>query len=406
MSSVEDKYYQGKSAYEVLDVQKGSNDKDIKRAYRKAIAKWHPDKFPDDEEAKTEANMRMQRINRAYYCIGEEDRRRRYDQYGEEGVGTSAASEEQLKAAGGPGMGGFGGMGGQQVDVGDISDIFDAFFGGQGGGGGGGFGGQQRRRQANPNAPQAGEDLQVEVEIPFMSVVKGSQEKVRVRRLEQCGTCTGSGVKPGAKISSCSTCGGQGVVNNVQRTPFGVFQNVQPCPNCRGSGQQVEEYCPTCRGKGNVADTKEVVIRVPPGVETGSQLLVRDAGNAGRKGGPRGNLYVQLRVKRDPRFRREGTEVYTEEEIPYYSAILGATVKAATVDGEVEVKVPPGTQPDQKLRLRGKGVPRMGSDTRGDQYITVKVKIPTDVSGEEKKLIEKIAEDGAPSGKKGWFGSK
>ena len=207
MSSVEDKYYQGKSAYEVLDVQKGSNDKDIKRAYRKAIAKWHPDKFPDDEEAKTEANMRMQRINRAYYCIGEEDRRRRYDQYGEEGVGTSAASEEQLKAAGGPGMGGFGGMGGQQVDVGDISDIFDAFFGGQGGGGGGGFGGQQRRRQANPNAPQAGEDLQVEVEIPFMSVVKGSQEKVRVRRLEQCGTCTGSGVKPGAKISSCSTCG-------------------------------------------------------------------------------------------------------------------------------------------------------------------------------------------------------
>ena len=414
VSSEAEQYYQGKDAYQVLDVDRQADQRTIKSAYRKQVAKFHPDKFPDNEAKKAEGGLRMEKINRAFYCLGDEDRKRRYDQYGEQGVGTSAASEEQLKAAGGPGMGGFGGFGGaggQQVDVGDISDIFDAFFGGAGGGAGGfggAAGGGQRQRTRNPNAPVAGDDLQVEVEVPFMSAVNGSQEKVRIRRLEECGTCTGTGVKPGSKINTCSTCGGKGVVNNMQRTPFGVFNNVQTCPNCRGSGQEVEEYCSTCRGKGSTSETKEVVIRVPAGVESGTSLRVRDAGNAGRKGGPRGDLFVQLRVKRDPRFRREGTEIYTEEEISYVGAILGTTVKAETVDGQVEVKIPAGTQPDQKLRLRGKGVPRLGTDQRGDQYITVKVGIPTEISGKERELVEQIAalkkNEGGKDGKKGFFG--
>eukprot|EP01038_Epipyxis_sp_PR26KG_P008911 gene8911-12019_t len=396
-------FYKGLDAYQILEVPKSADKQTIKSAYRKLVAKWHPDKFPDNEEKKVEGGLRMEKINRAYFCIGEdEDRRRRYDQFGEQGVGTSAASEEQLKEAGGPGMGGFGGS----VDVGDVSDLFDAFFGGGAvRGGPRGAGGQQRRR--NANAAVAGEDLQVEVEIPFMTAIFGGQEKIRVRRLEECGVCTGSGVKPGSKVKTCSTCGGQGVVNNMQRTPFGVFSNVQTCPNCRGNGQEVEEYCPNCKGKGATSETKEVVIKVPPGVEGGSTLRVRDAGNSGKRGGPRGDLFVQVAVKRDPKFKREGTEIYTEEEISYTEAILGTTIKADTVDGKTEVKIPSGTQPDQKLRLRGKGAPKLGStDSRGDAFITIKVKIPQNVSGKEKELIEQISEiiDKKKGGGSGFFG--
>lgn len=244
-SSTNNPYYPNMDAYQILEAPRGSDKKAIKSAYRKAVAKWHPDKFPDDEVKKKEGGLRMEKINRAYFCLEDDDRRRRYDQYGEQGVGTSAASEEQLKAAGGPGMGGFGGAGGGQVDVQDISDIFDAFFGGaQGGGMGGGMGGRGGRAGAGArprNGPVAGDDLQLEVEVPFMTAVFGGQEKVRVRRLEECLTCTGSGIKPGAKARTCSTCNGQGAVNNMQRTPFGVFNNVATCPNCRGSGQEIDE---------------------------------------------------------------------------------------------------------------------------------------------------------------------
>eukprot|EP01036_Dinobryon_divergens_P025304 gene25304-33833_t len=398
-----DDFYPNMDAYQVLEIPRTADKKDIKSAYRKAVAKWHPDKFPDDEEKKREGGLRMERINRAYFCLGDDDRKRRYDTYGEQGVGTSAASEEQIKESGGPGMGGFGGQGGS-VDVGDISDIFDAFFGGQGGGRG--RAGGPGKRRANPNAPVAGDDMQVEVEIPFMTSIFGGKENIRVRRLEDCGTCSGSGAKPGAKIKSCSVCNGQGVVNNMQRTPFGVFNNVQTCPNCRGVGQEVEEYCPTCKGKGALSETKEVQIKIPAGIETGATLRVRDAGNAGKRGGPRGDLFVQLAVKRDPKFKRDGTEIYTDEEISYTEAILGTTIKADTVDGKTEVKIPAGTQPEQRLRLRGKGAPKLGTDFRGDAFITVKVKIPTSVSGKEKELVEQLAElvDKKKSSGGGFFG--
>merc|ERR1711871_553570 len=398
MSSVYDEFYRGKDAYGVLEVPKSADPKQIKSAYRKLVAKWHPDKFPDDEVKKAEGGRRMEAINRAWFCLGDEDRKRRYDMYGEAGVGTSAASEEQLKAAGGPGMGGFGGMGGTQVDVGDISDIFESFFGGGMGGGG------RMRQPRNPNAPVAGDDLQVEVEIPFMTSVFGGQEKIRVRRLEECKTCTGTGIKPGAKVRTCTSCNGKGVVNNMQRTPFGVFNNVVTCPNCKGSGQMVDEYCPTCRGKGANQETQEVVVRVPAGISAGTSLRVRGAGNDGRKGGPRGDLFVVVNVKRDPKFRRDGIDLYTEEEISYAEAILGGTIKADTVDGKLEVKVPSGTQPEQKLRLRGKGVPKLGTaDFRGDQFITVKVKIPQSISGKERELIEEISSLHKDKGDKGFW---
>jgi molecular chaperone DnaJ len=188
--------------------------------------------------------------------------------------------------------------------------------------------------------------LQVDVEIPFMSGIFGGQEKIRVRRLEECGTCAGSGLKPGAKAKTCSVCGGQGAVNNMQRTPFGVFSNVQTCPNCQGSGQEVEAYCPTCKGKGLNAEVKEVSVKIPAGVESGTTLRVRDGGNAGRKGGARGDLYVQLKIRRDPNFTREGADILSDIEVNYFDAILGTTIQANTVDGKVDLKIPAGTQPE------------------------------------------------------------
>jgi molecular chaperone DnaJ len=245
--------------------------------------------------------------------------------------------------------------------------------------------------------------MQVEVEIPFMTALFGGTEKINIRRMEECGTCTGSGVKPGAKVKTCSVCAGQGVVNNMQRTPFGVFNNVQTCPQCRGSGQEVEEYCPTCKGKGATSELREVLLRIPAGVEAGVTLRVRDSGNAGKRGGPRGDLYVQVAVKRDPKFRREGIDIYTNEEVSYYDAILGTTISADTVDGKMDIKIPMGTQPDQKIRIRGKGAPKLGSEVRGDAFLTVKVKIPQAASGKEKELIEQIAELSAKEKKGGFF---
>lgn len=233
-----------------------------------------------------------------------------------------------------------------------------------------------------------------------MTAVFGGNEKIRVRRLEECKTCSGSGIKPGASVNTCSVCNGAGAINNMQRTPFGTFQNLQTCPNCRGSGQEISEYCPTCMGKGSTSETKELVITIPQGIDTGATMRVREGGNAGRKGGPRGDLFVRLNVKDDPKFRRQGTDIYTEEEIYYTDAILGAKISAATIDGKAEVKIPAGTQPGQKLRLKARGVPKMGAadGTRGDAYITVKVKIPTSVSGKEKELIEEIAQKDKKSG--------
>ena len=248
-----------------------------------------------------------------------------------------------------------------------------------------------------------GEDMQVEVEIPFMTALFGGSEKIKIRRLEECGTCSGSGIKPGAKVNTCSVCGGQGVVNNMQRTPFGVFNNVQTCPNCRGSGQEVEDYCGNCKGKGATFETKEVVLRIPAGVEAGVTLRVRDSGNAGKKGGPRGDLFVQVAVKKDQKFRREGIDIFTNEEISYFDAILGTTINADTVDGKLEVKIPVGTQPDQKIRIRGKGAPKLGSEVRGDAFLTIKVKIPTTISSKEKELIEQIAELSGKEKKGGFF---
>ncbi|CAN0060385.1 unnamed protein product, partial [Ectocarpus sp. 4 AP-2014] len=237
-----------------------------------------------------------------------------------------------------------------------------------------------------------GDDLRVDLDLDFKSACFGVEEKVRIRHLETCNTCSGSGVKPGAKVSTCGQCGGSGVVIQATRTPLGAFQTQTTCPTCRGTGEIVEEYCGSCSGQGVVEKTKQVKVKVPAGVDDGNKLRVKGEGDAGAKGGPVGDLYVFLNVKSDPKFKRTGKDIYSEQKISYLDAILGNdNVNVEVVDGNVEIKVPAGCQPDTVLRIRGKGSPQLNNaSVRGDHYVTMKVAIPRDVSGEERKLLEDL----------------
>ncbi len=357
--------------YETLGVSRGASDSDIKSGFRKMARKYHPDVNPSEE-----AKEKFQAANRAYEVLSDSNMRARYDQFGEAGVSNSAA----------------GGPGGPGREV-DLGDIVDSFFGGGGRGPGG-----QRRRQG----PVAGDDLRFDLDIDFATACFGGEEKVRIRHMEKCETCSGDGVKPGSSVRTCSSCGGSGVVMQVTRTPLGNFQTQQTCPACRGTGQTVDEYCPTCSGQGLVQKTKQVKISIPAGVENGNKLRVRGEGDAGPKGGPSGDLYIFLNVKEDKRFRREGPEIYSDIKVSYIDAILGASLKVAVIDGEVEIKVPPGTQPGQVMRIKGKGAPRLGNASqRGDHFVTVNVEIPKQISDKERKLIEDLKS--AADGSKGFF---
>lgn len=377
--------------YAILGVSRNADAAEIKSAYRKLAKEYHPDANPGNDTTE-----KFQEINRAYEVLNNPDLKKKYDMFGESGVGTSAASEGQ---AGSP----FGGPGGFGQEV-DLGDIFDSFFGGgMGGGMGGGRGGGRGRTRG----PITGDDLRFDLEIDFKTAVFGGEEKVRIRHLETCGTCDGTGVKPGSKVSTCNVCNGAGVTMQVTRTPLGNFQTQQTCSACRGTGQRVEEYCGTCSGQGLTQKTKQIKVTIPPGVEDGNKLRVRGEGDAGPNGGPAGDLYIFLKVKEDRSFRREGPEIYSDAAVSYVDAILGASIKCPVVDGEVTIKVPPGTQPGQVMRLKGNGAPRLGNpESRGDHYVTINIEIPKKLSKEEEELVTQLRdlkEDKKGKGK-GFFG--
>jgi len=346
--------------YATLGVSRSADEKEIKSAYRRMARQYHPDVNPSDE-----AKSKFQEISAAYEVLSDPQVRARYDQFGEAGVKG--------------GMG--GGPGGPDFD---LSDIFESFFGGGMGGPGG------RRR---PRGPPQGEDLRFDLEIDFKTAVFGGERSIRVNHLETCGTCSGSGVKPGAAVSTCSTCGGTGVVTQVVSTILGRMQQQTTCPTCGGTGQQVEAYCGTCDGRGVVNRAKNLKVNIPKGVDSGQRLRVRNEGNAAPKGGQPGDLYVFINVQEDKQFRREGVDIYTELKVSYIDAILGRRVKVPTIDGEVEIDLPAGTQPNTTLRIEGKGVPKLNSpDTRGNQYIKVIVQIPKKLSKQEREIVIKLDE--------------
>ena len=344
--------------YGALGVGRGASDSDIKKAYRSAARKWHPDV---NQEAG--AKEKFQEISEAYSVLSDPQMRQRYDQFGIAGV---------------RGPGGGGGPGPQDFDIGDI---FESFFGGGGGPGGG------RRR----SGPTQGDDLRFDLEIDFQTALFGGSKKIRITHLETCGQCTGSGVAPGSSVNSCGTCGGRGVVVTQVNTILGRMQQQARCPTCGGTGTVVEKYCGDCDGRGVQKRSKQLTISIPPGVEDGNRLRVRGEGDAGPKGGPSGDLYVFLSIKADPRFRREGMDIYTEMSVSYLDAILGSTLRVPTVDATVDLKMPAGTQPGTTLRIEGKGAPKLNNvNMRGSHYVKVKVEIPKSISGEEQKLIEQL----------------
>ena len=347
--------------YQLLGVSRSADADTLKRAYRKLARQYHPDinKDPGAEE-------KFKEIGRAYEVLADPDTRARYDQFGEAGLGG---------AAGMPDMG----------DMGGFADLFETFFNG--------FGGQgSPSSRTQRRGPQQGDDLRYDLNIDFKQAIFGEQKEIKIPHLETCVTCKGIGAKPGTGPTNCSTCGGSGQVRRATRTPFGNFTQVAECPSCAGVGQIISDPCANCGGNGVKQVRKKLRINIPPGVDTGTKLRVSGEGNAGLKGGPSGDLYVFINVKKDPKLRRDGINIYSEISISYLQAILGDTVSIDTVDGKVELKIPGGTQPNSTLILDNKGVPRLGNPVaRGNQEVLIKVKLPTRINEEERNLLEKLA---------------
>lgn len=349
--------------YEILGVSRNADKEDIKRAYRRLARKYHPDVNKEDG-----AEERFKEINRAYEVLSEPELRTRYDRFGEEGLRAAAQA--------GSGFQDFS-------DLGGFADIFESFFSGFSG-----TASQSRRR----SGPTRGDDLRLDLKLDFREAIFGGEKEIRISHLETCATCTGTGAKPGTRPRTCSTCGGSGQVRRATRTPFGSFTQVSLCPTCNGSGQMIEDKCDVCGGSGQKQEAKKLKINIPAGVDNGTRLRVSGEGDAGQRGGLSGDLYVYLFVNEDPEFQRDGINILSDLKISYLQAILGCRLEINTVDGPVELVIPPGTQPGTELTLEGRGVPRLGNPvSRGDHIITAQVEIPNKISSEERELLEKLA---------------
>ena len=377
---------QKRDYYEVLGVSKGASDDEIKKAYRKLAKKYHPDMNPGDKEAEA----KFKEVNEAYSILSDSEKRARYDQFGHAGVDPNYG-------AGGPG-GGFGGF-----DMGDIDlgDIFGSFFGG----GFGGFGGSASSRR---NGPQKGESLRARLTISFEEAAFGCEKEINLNRTEECEACHGSGAEPGTTAETCPDCRGTGVVRVQQRTGGFAFSSTAPCSRCRGTGKIIHTPCKACGGSGSVKKTKRVTVSIPAGIDDGQAISLRGQGNAGKNGGPAGDLIVAVHVKPHPQFHRDGTTVLYEQPVTFYQAVMGAELEIPTIDGKVKYNLPAGTQTGTTFRLRGKGIPELRGRGRGDQYVTVRVQVPTSLNGEQKEALRAFAEamgEDVPeeSGLKGFF---
>ena len=340
--------------YEVLGVSKGASDAEIKKAYRKLAMKYHPDYNPGDKDAEA----KFKEINEANEVLSDPKKRQLYDQYGFAGVDPTYAAQN------GGGPGGFSGFGGDGVDLGDIfGDIF--------GGGFGGFGGSTR---SNPNAPRKGHDIQANVILTFEEAAHGCAKKVTLNRQQ-----------------TCPDCGGRGFVIRQQRTPFGVMQTQQPCSRCGGKGKLVKNPCKVCHGSGKVRKTKKYEVNVPKGIDNGQTIRLAGKGEIGENGGGYGDLLVTVYVQPNRVFVRKGYDIYCDVPITFVQAALGGEITIKTIDGEEKYTVKPGTQPDTVVTLRGVGVPNLRNPkVRGNQIVTLKVKIPTDMSERQKDLLRQF----------------
>ena len=350
--------------YEVLGVSKGASDDELKKAYRKVAKKYHPDLHPNDKEAEE----KFKEVNEAYGVLSDSEKRSRYDQFGHAGVDPNFGA-----GGGGAGFGGF-----------DFGDIFGDIFGG----GFGGFGGGGRR-----NGPVRGRDVRQVVDITFEEAAFGTKKKLSITKQESCSACGGSGAKAGTSPVTCTRCGGTGQVKTQVRTPLGYMTNIGTCPECNGSGKVIKDPCRECRGTGKVRKNSVIEVDIPAGIDNGQTIQISGKGEPGERGGMTGDLLVTVRVKPHPLFVRDGYNIFIDMPITFVQAALGATVKVPTLDGAVEYDIPEGTQSETTFKLRGKGVPYIRSKARGDQYVKVRVEVPSNLSQKQKELLREFEED-------------
>ena len=347
--------------YEVLGVSKDADEATIKKAYRKLAKKYHPDTNPGDKEAEA----KFKEASEAYAVLSDSEKRRQYDQFGH------AAFEN----GGGGGASGF--------DFGDMGDIFGDIFGSDIFGSM--FGGGRSR---NNNGPRRGADIRVNVRITFAESVTGTSKTIDVTLKDPCSKCNGTGAKPGTHPETCSKCGGKGQVVYPQQSMLGMVRNVQPCPDCNGTGKIIKEKCPDCYGTGYISSKKTIEVKIPAGIDNGQCVRIQGKGEPGVNGGQRGDLLVAVMISADPEFERDGYNIFSNVKISYPTAVLGGEIKVKTVDGEVLYDVKPGTDSGTRVRLKGKGMPTVrNASVRGDHYITLVVDIPKKLTSEQKDLL-------------------
>ena len=359
--------------YEVLGVDKNADEAALKKAYRALAKKYHPDVNPGDAEAE----KKFKEASEAYAVLSDAEKRRQYDQFGHAAFGGGG---------GAGGAGGFGGFGGFDFSGADFSDMFGDIFGDL-------FGGGSRRSSRSYNGPMQGANVRKGVRITFEEAVFGCEKELEVVLKETCNTCNGSGAKPGTSPETCPKCGGRGQVVYTQQSLFGMVQNVQTCPQCNGSGKIIKDKCSDCSGTGYQSVKKKISVTIPAGIDNGQSIRIREKGEPGTNGGPRGDLLVEVTVSRHPIFGRQDMHIFSTAPISFAQAALGGDVRIKTVDGDVLYTVAPGTKTDTKVRLKGKGVPSLrDKKVRGDHYVTLVIQTPENLSSEAKELLRKFDE--------------
>jgi molecular chaperone DnaJ len=360
----------GKDYYKILGVEKSASQDEVKKAFRKLAHKYHPDKENGDE-------AKFKEVNEAYQVLGKPEKRTQYDQFGstfdqQGGFGGDANWSDFMKYARN------GSAQGMNFDFGgiDLGDIFGDMFG---------FGGGRGRR-----AKRHGEDIQVEMQIEFEGAFAGVKKDIELFKVVKCEHCNGNLAEPGTKIKTCETCKGQGSVTRVQQTMLGAFQSNSVCHDCHGDGKIPEVKCSSCNGQGVAKRKEKIELDIPAGIEDGATMRMTGRGNAAPYGGEAGDLYVRVRVQPSNRYVRSGQDVYVKEKISFAKAALGAQLDVKILDGEVDLKVPAGTQPGTRFRLRGKGFPYLQSGGRGDMYVEVEVEVPKKLSRKQKKVLEEF----------------